>query len=397
MHKRSSDALLLLLLLLRQFCYCASELLDLSGTYARSPDYNDSEMAKNLTDLASDRMDVGGLLALEDGRIVAEYYGRIFSDSTRFPLWSGTKSWTGLLFGVMQREGLLDVSETLWDIWPNQTLWDMVEDGELRKQTTIESILQMRAGFRMPLEYMLIDTLPISGGYLGGADFFDSLTYHPLFQDQIGSYYYVCAMNLVSYIIKERTGLTPEQYAQDKIFPGLGITEDDYIWDTNTEGVSLGFHGLYLTTTAFSKLGMLYLQGGKSNDDDEEGLIRPEWIGNTFTTGDVDSEIAFGYFFWIEKDEELFEEPVVFCSKGMGGNRMCMNAESNRVIVIGGMNYNEKMAEWIEGEDAYPQNQLVEMFLGVSPTNMDFGQHSGTFVPPSVTAVAIVAAAFMLL
>jgi len=81
----------------------------------------------------------------------------------------------------------------------------------------------------------------------------------------------------------------------------------------------------------------------------------------------------------------------------MGGNRMCINTESNRVIVVGGMNYDEKIAELVEGEDAYPQNQLVEMFLGVAPKNIvpDIGI-SGVFVSKSTSVIALVAAAFLL-
>lgn len=44
----------------------------------------------------------------------------------------------------------------------------------------------------------------------------------------VGKYNYVMAGNLLSYVIKEKTGMSSEEYATEKVFPLLGITEVSY-------------------------------------------------------------------------------------------------------------------------------------------------------------------------
>jgi CubicO group peptidase (beta-lactamase class C family) len=143
----------------------------------------------------------------------------------------------------------------------------------------------------------------------------------------IGKMQYLPVGNLVSYIILERTGKTPEQFMKEKVFPLLGITEDDYKWDYNKDKVSLGFHGLHMTARALSKLGMLYLQRGMANKNDR--LISEEWVNATFTVHGNSSEMGpSGYLMWWPDGT-----PVV-CSGGLGGQQLCLNFDTNRVIAV---------------------------------------------------------------
>ena len=142
------------LLLLGFLCSCANRvaaLVDLSSPsyeYSESPHDNDTITA--LLELASSRKDINAMLALEHGKIVAEYYDKEFESTHNFALWSGTKSWTSLLFGILEQQGFLDVGETLWNIWPDPNIWESIEDKEERSNIIIESMLQMRAGLKMP-------------------------------------------------------------------------------------------------------------------------------------------------------------------------------------------------------------------------------------------------------
>ena len=103
------------------------------------------------------------------------------------------------------------------------------------------------------------------------------MTYFVLNTTLAGKYHYAMAGQLVSYIIQARTGMTPEAYAGEKVFPYLGIEETDYEWYVNPDQVQTAFHGLKMTATAMSKLGMLYAQDGMANEVDE--VVDPSWIG----------------------------------------------------------------------------------------------------------------------
>jgi len=54
------------------------------------------------------------------------------------------------MFGVMEKEGLISITNTLEDIWPDPDIWAQAEDSDARKNITIEHLLQMRAGLTMP-------------------------------------------------------------------------------------------------------------------------------------------------------------------------------------------------------------------------------------------------------
>ena len=117
------------------------------------------------------------------------------------------------------------------------------------------------------MEDILKDVLPFNDNRAGGKDFMDAFTYHTFNSSQIGTYEYLMVGNFISYITLERTGKTPVEYAEETVFPYLGIEEGDYDWYENLEGVSLGFHGLRLTPLALSKIAMLFLQQGMANEN----------------------------------------------------------------------------------------------------------------------------------
>ena len=96
--------------------------------------------------IAESEEDVNAFVAIECGKIIAEYGDQV---SIRH-LFSITKSWTGLLLGLAEKENLLSLTETLEDVWPDENTWENIEDAKDRKKTTIEQLVQMRGGYDMP-------------------------------------------------------------------------------------------------------------------------------------------------------------------------------------------------------------------------------------------------------
>lgn len=129
------------------------ELLDLSRPFALHPLYNNNTCAGQLLELASNEPEVLGMVVLEHGEIVAEYYKGGQDQTSHAPIWSCTKAFTALLLGVLMKDGLLSLNETLADIFaydPYDWIWGNVDDAEDRKALTIESIITMTAGLSMP-------------------------------------------------------------------------------------------------------------------------------------------------------------------------------------------------------------------------------------------------------
>jgi len=99
---------------------------------------------------------------------------------------------------------------------------------------------------------------------------------------------------------------------------------------------------------------MLYLQGGMASNTDR--IIDESWINASFTVGDEDAEQPFGYFWWLGADP-------VYCSYGFGGQRMCFNRETNRVLAI----YSETFIDDVFGEEdptaTAPTDEIVQKFI----------------------------------
>ena len=121
-------------------------LLDLSKEYDKS-DIFPTIMGEEMIAIAESEEDVDAFVAIERGVLIAEYGEH---DVNR-ELFSVTKVWTGLLLGIAEKENLFSLTETLEDVWPDQDIWEDIEDAEDRKKTTIEQLVQMRGGYVMPL------------------------------------------------------------------------------------------------------------------------------------------------------------------------------------------------------------------------------------------------------
>lgn len=132
-----------------------TKILDLSRPFKRASLYNNNNCASRMINLASKEPEVRAMVVLEHGKIVAEYYKEeIFNEKTRSHIWSCTKAWTNLLLGVMLKEKLLSLNDTLGDIFAEDSykeFWDDIPDAENRKALTIESIITMTAGLSVPL------------------------------------------------------------------------------------------------------------------------------------------------------------------------------------------------------------------------------------------------------
>ncbi|KAK1733111.1 beta-lactamase [Skeletonema marinoi] len=336
----------------------ADAYLDLSQPYSKVDPSPSHSYTQQLLDIAEAEDDINAFVALECGKIVAEYGDQ---NAIRH-LFSVTKSWTGLLVGIAEKKGLLSLDETLGEIWPDDEVWTGVPDAKDRKKTTIEQLVQMRGGYEMPGDYLqdvLIDTLPFNDNRLGGSDFQDSLTYHPLNTTNIGKYKYVMAGNLMSYILLEKTGKTPEEFAKEEVFKHLGIKDNDYEWYVNLEQVQTSFHGLKMTTTALSKLGLLYLQNGMVNNNKQ--IVDPSWIERSFTVGDTEAKEKFGYLGWW-----LGTEPA-YTTFGFGGQRLAVNLDTHRVIaILSDTYYKDAGLTKYDDEDptaTFPTDLIKDLFI----------------------------------
>lgn len=226
-------------------------IVDLSTDFAESKHFNQSPGAHLVNAVARATPDLATALVLEHGRIVSSYVRDGFEVNTRIPLWSCTKSWTSLLIGHLIDDSggrNLSLNETLGEVFTDKSVWEAVAiaqdnnmtDVEFRKNVTIKQLLTMSSGLVDPSLYWWEDSDSSNGGDAGGADLSSSLSWPRIGTN--GVFSYLGVSTILSYVIQERSGLSPRKYLATNILPSLGIDGDDIDWWQNKDGMEYSYH-----------------------------------------------------------------------------------------------------------------------------------------------------------
>lgn len=331
-------------------------LVDLSEEFVTSPEFNNNPKWTKFVNTALERVpNLRTMLILERGQIVAEYIRDDIThlmpkdnddeDSLVSHIWSATKSWTGLIIGMLIDRGVLSLDDTLGDIWPpasETTIWKGVTDNpvDFMQQITIQQLLTMSSGLDPRMERLIYDG-PFEPN-LGGANLTDSLNYAVVndgSNDCIGGggpgrFSYLPALNILSYVIKERSpgNLTPREFMAKYVYPNLGIDNTQTEWLTNDDSVEMSFHGLHLAPRQMAKLGQLYLQNGVASTSQQQ-LISSEWVRES-TTSHIDTiyGMDYGYLFWVVPENNN-KQSRLYCASGFGGQAICVDRVTEHVFV----------------------------------------------------------------
>jgi len=203
--------------------------------------------------------DIRRYAMIENGELVMDYQRDNVGDDEVFELYSATKVVMSTIVGVALDNDKYNLSKTdsLGEIFTNETAWSMVTnetEREFKKGITVYELLTMTSGLYVDIDFnpfspefanpLDIDNLPNTAG----ANIQESLQYPKIFPEAFEQkfYFYLAFSNILSYVIKERTGMTPRELANLEIFPYLGIDNERVKWDTNEEGVESSFSNINL-------------------------------------------------------------------------------------------------------------------------------------------------------
>ena len=146
---------------------------------------------------------------------------------------------------------------------------------------------------------------------------------------------------LLGKIVSMITGKRIDEFAEERLFRPLGIT--DYYWkktpkeEIDTEG------GLYLKTEDLAKIGKVYLQNGKWEN---EQIVSESWVKASISpiVTEVNPErntgIGYGYQWWVP--EHANGKPIIFAGNGFGGQYLMVAPEYDLIVVFDGWNINEQ-------------------------------------------------------
>mmetsp|Transcript_37264 Transcript_37264/g.41538 ORF Transcript_37264/g.41538 Transcript_37264/m.41538 type:complete len:454 (-) Transcript_37264:215-1576(-) len=332
-------------------------IIDLSKDFVTSNSFNDSPGMDMVNELAASWPNTRIVTVIQHGKIVGEY---VRDDATvtpnqLHPVYSLTKAVAGMLFGILVDQYDTSINTTLGEFFPNETDWNLVDESNVdyMKSLSAYEILTMTTGLGTDPCWAAFNCT----GAWGGNDLQSTLAW-PLKTGERGVFEYTPHWEIVSYIIKEVTDLSPRELLATEILPFLGINDSDIDWPLSTpllrlEGETFENEptawGLELTTTQMAKIGQLFLQKGLAAPEGEGGtqVLPSDWIETSLTPNIpipddqlMNRELpgfTYGYRQWMVGDKEETESDkfgISYIAEGLGGQQIVVHPQSGIVLAI---------------------------------------------------------------
>ena len=276
--------------------------------------------------------DFRGLVVIKDNKAVIEWYYNSTQRSTINDIRSAGKSITSLLLGVAIEEGLVQsIDQDVYSCFPKEKYPSMNEG---YKKVKIKHLLDMSSGLDADSDDY--QTPGNAGWWITKDGWVEYMLSVPLV-NKPGEKWVYADMNavLIGAIIEEKSGMSLKDFAKQKVFDPLGITE--FYWFTNASNQTGAAGNLYISTLAFAKLGVLAANKGKWGDkqivqaDYVERLIKQkvfdlsDWWPLTDTYG----------MLWYKKQGTFNNKKIDYLfASGRGGNHLVVVPEENLVIAL---------------------------------------------------------------
>jgi CubicO group peptidase (beta-lactamase class C family) len=282
------------------------------------------------------------VLVIYKDKIIAEKYDKGFNKNSRILGWSMTKSITATYFGILQKQGKIDINKpTAIKEWQKDS----------RKNITINNLLQMNSALEWEEKY---DKISDATKMLFQSE---DVTKCQIDKQFVGKpnetwNYSSGTTNLLSGIIRNQFK-THQEYIDfwyssliDKIGLNSMVVEQDM--SGNFIGSSYG----WATTRDWSKFGLLYLHKGNWNGEQIFDESWAKYVSNP-TNG---SKGEYGAHFWLNAGNRYPDAPKdIYSCNGFQGQMVFIIPSHDMVIVRMGLK---------EQKDGFDFNGLLRDVLG---------------------------------
>jgi CubicO group peptidase (beta-lactamase class C family) len=252
-------------------------------------------------------------------------------------LQSVTKSVTSAALGIAIDQNLLGGVDT-----PVMSFFQSYEPyrtDSRKESTTLEDFLTMRSGIEWKTD-AAYGTGDHSTDLLEASDEWIRFVLEQPTDTTPGSrYQYNDGVSvLLGKILREATGQRIDEWARERLFEPIGIT--DFYWKITPDGEGDTEGGLYLSTEDLARIGYLFLRGGEWNG---RQIVSREWV--EASTAPVVPDVApendrsdpgYGYQWWVPDAENGATR--VFAGNGYGGQFVLVSPEHDIVAVFNGWN-----------------------------------------------------------
>lgn len=264
------------------------------------------------------------VVVLYKGKLIAEKYSDGFTKDSKILGWSMTKSLTATYFGILQKQGKIDIMKPApIKEWANDD----------RKNITISDLLHMNSGLEWEEDYTKI--CDVTKMLFIDKDMTQSQTDKPLIAKPNNRWYYSSGTtNLLSGILRKQFK-THQEYLDfwySSLFDKIGM--NSALVETDMEGNFVGSSYGWATTRDWAKFGQLYLNKGNWNG---EQLFDESWAKYVATPTNT-SNGRYGGQFWLNAGGYFPDVPkdMFYCS-GYQGQMVAVFPSHDLVIVRMGL------------------------------------------------------------
>ncbi len=278
------------------------------------------------------------VLVVYNDKIIAEKYADGYNKDSKFLGWSMTKSITATIFGILQKQGKINIENPAPIAeWQNDN----------RKNITLKNLLNMNSGLEWEENYEAISDVTkmlFQSKNMSEAQ----KNKNALFSPNTHWNYSSGTTNLLSGIIKTQFKNHQEylNFWYTELVDKIGM--NSMLIETDMTGNFVGSSYGWAKTRDWAKFGLLYLHNGNWNG---EQIFDPSWT-KFITTPTPTSNGAYGGHFWLNAGGHYPNAPRnLYSCNGHQGQRIFILPSQNLVIVrLGlkgedGMNFDTFIAD----------------------------------------------------
>ena len=257
-------------------------------------------------------------------------------------LQSCTKSITSLLVGIAIDEGLIpDTDMKVMELFDS---YDPAQQDTLKSLITLQDLLTMRGGFKWDESISYFD--PDNSCYIleSKENWLDYILALPMDTIPGTKFVYNGGITvLLGEIIRLKTGMRIDKWAEEKLFKPLDIS--DYYWKLSPNGEVDTEGGLYLSIYDFAKIGQLVLNNGTWQG---ERIISEKWLKESTGPHIIYNEfISYGYQWAIWHPSQVNYQLIQ--TGGFGGQILSIDKKNNVLTVLNRWNIhgNSEKDHWL--------------------------------------------------
>jgi len=266
---------------------------------------------------AAELMSIRAFVTLWNGSVVSENYYAGTTAGTICHLRSITKSIVSALIGIAIDKGIIrGVHDKVLAYIPELKSQD---NDERKEQVTIRHLLTMTSGFRWieTGDWFSSETLSAVSDVWG----------RPLVGSPGEVYNYDSASaDLLTVVLTRAAKQEAKAFLIENLFAPLDIHH--FEWEKDPAGYHRGSAGLVMRAKDLSKMGQLYLQNGRWN---QQQIISPAWIEQSTTQQvRVNDVVSYGYL-WRSRQIGSVRH---FYGMGYGGQFLMVVPGLNMVVTV---------------------------------------------------------------